>query len=362
MKLSILIPCFNEGKTIESVLDAVIAAPLPESWEKEIVVVDDGSNEGTKEALRRIEARPENIRVIYRAGNGGKGAALKDALAVAAGGYFLIQDADHEYDPHDYGELLKPIAEGRADVVIGSRTLKENNVPHSAVYFWGGLLVTKIFNLAFKQKLSDIASCYKVFPRALLPALLRSSSDDFVFDAVDLTLEITKKGRLAEVPISYVARTKAAGKKLNWIHGIEIVIAIVLARLGVPSHRRASANKIIRFIVSGGTAAIVHFSLLYILTEFFGIWYLVSSGIAFLIAFLVSFAMQKYWTFRSMETGKIKRQLPQHLAIAVFNLFLNLALVFAFVEFLGLWYMLAQVITTILIAIESFFAFRYIFR
>ncbi|KKW19347.1 MAG: Glycosyl transferase family 2 [Parcubacteria group bacterium GW2011_GWA2_51_10] len=362
MKLSIIIPCFNEGKTVESVLDAVEAAQLPALWSKEIILVDDGSSLETINALRRIESRVSPPIMVYRSANGGKGAAVKEGLRRVTGDYVIIQDADQEYDPHDYKALLEPIIDGRADAALGSRILKKNNVPYNAAYFYGGLLVTKIFNVVFRTRLSDIATCYKVFHRSHIPALLRSSNDDFVFDAVDLTLEITRGHRVVEMPISYVARTKAAGKKLNWIHGIEIVLAIMLARLGIPVHLRARASKIVRFVVSGGTAALVHFSLLYVLTEFFSVWYLASSGVAFVIAFIVSFWMQKYWTFRSMDASKINKQLPQHLSVAVFNLFLNLALVYAFVEFFGIWYMLAQVITTILIAIESYFAFRWIFR
>jgi dolichol-phosphate mannosyltransferase len=276
MRLSIIIPCFNEVQSIFEVFRRVEAAPLPDGWTKEIIIVDDGSDEATKRELARIGQGKSAPTIIYRTRNGGKGAAVKDGLRAASGAYVIVQDADLEYDPNDYMALLAPIVAGEASVVFGSRVLKDNNVPYNFAYFYGGLLVTKLFNFAFRTKLSDIATCYKVFPGKLIPQLVLSSHDDFVFDAVDLTLACIRSGPIREVPISYSARTKRSGKKLNWIHGIEIVFAIALARVGIPVTRRAGATKIVRFLVSGGAAAVVNFTTLFALTEFAHIWYLIS--------------------------------------------------------------------------------------
>jgi len=235
--LSVIIPCFNEAATIGEVVRVVAGVRLPNGWRKEIIIVDDGSSTPTREALRRIEAAQANdtetpLTILYKDKNEGKGSAIKAGLSSARGEYIIIQDADLEYDPNDYAALLSPIVDGRADSVFGSRTLRDNNVPYSAVYFYGGLLVTKLFNFAFGTHFSDIATCYKVFPRAYIPALLRSRYNDFVFDAVDLSYVLARSGTVLEVPVRYSARTKASGKKLSSKHGVEIVFAIFAKRFG----------------------------------------------------------------------------------------------------------------------------------
>ena len=138
----------------------VAGVRLPNGWRKEIIIVDDGSSTPTREALRRIEAAQANdtetpLTILYKDKNEGKGSAIKAGLSSARGEYIIIQDADLEYDPNDYAALLSPIVDGRADSVFGSRTLRDNNVPYSAVYFYGGLLVTKLFNFAFGTHFSD---------------------------------------------------------------------------------------------------------------------------------------------------------------------------------------------------------------
>ncbi len=362
MRLSIIIPCFNEAETIEAVVERVLAAELPETWDREIIIVDDGSGEATKEALQRVATAGYPVLIHHRRENGGKGAAVKDGLRRAKGDYILIQDADMEYDPNEYRLLLDKIG-NRSDVsIFGTRSNSNNNVPYSRVYFYGGLLVTKIYNLLFRTNLSDIASCYKVFSVHRVPALLESSHNDFVFDAVDLTHVLVKAGPITEVPISYTARSKKTGKKLNWSHGLDIVLAILLTRLGVSSGSLASAAQVMRFMISGSVAAVVNLSLLYTFTDIFGIWYLISSTLSFACAFGVSFLMQKYWSFRNGARDKIGSQLPMHLTVALMNLIINIALVAFFVEVVGVWYIFAAIISNLIIAFESYFAFRWIYR
>ncbi len=362
MRLSIIIPCFNEAETIEAVVARVLSAPLPAQWDREVIVVDDGSDTPTKDALKRITTAAHPVRIHYRPENGGKGAAVKDGLRHATGDYIVIQDADLEYNPHEYARLLSPLEENPNISVFGTRSNSDNNVPYSRVYFYGGLLVTQIYNVLFRTQLTDIASCYKVFSVQHVPALIKSSHDDFVFDAVDLTHTLVQAGDIVEVPITYTARNKKTGKKLNWKHGLDIVIAILLQRIGVPPHRLSSAAKVLRFLVAGGTATVVNIAALYILTDLAGIWYLISSAIAFALSFGVSFTMQKYWAFRNNNIEKVRRQLPMHLSLALFNLAVDVLLVYTLVEMFGMWYILAQIVAAAVIAFESFFAFRWIYR
>lgn len=366
MKLSIVIPCYNEEATIEKVLERVSAALLPPGWEREIIVVDDGSRDGTRAILRRISDMkdyPHPVRIKLKDSNEGKGAALKAGFRMAEGDYITVQDADLEYDPRDYASLLAPITAGMADVVFGSRVLRSNNVPFGAMYFYGGIAVAKVFNLLFRTHFSDITTCYKVFSCAYVPALLETRNNDFVFDAVELT-HVLARGRVVELPISYKARSRKDGKKLNWRHGIKSLLYIVRIRFSLEKydHRIPLAKQILKFLVSGVTSTIVNFAVLYAATEFLHIWYIYSAVLAFVVAFVVSFLLYKYWTFENPDPARIKRQLTMHLSVAVFNLALNTVLLYIFTEYFHIWYILSALIATALIAIESYFAFKRIFR
>lgn len=229
--LSIVIPAYNERATIRRVLEAVRASDTP-GMAKEIIIVDDGSTDGTRDVLRSLPPDP-SCRIIFQERNTGKGGALKRGFAEAAGDYLLIQDADLEYDPADYPALIEPVRSGRAEVVFGSRNLRPNNVPFSAVYFYGGRLTTLLFNMLFGTSFTDIHTCYKLFPVRFVPQLLRLPSDDFVFDAVEFTLALARRGKVMEVPIRYRARRRAEGKKLNWRQGVRCVLAMLCIRLGL---------------------------------------------------------------------------------------------------------------------------------
>ena len=215
-RVSIVIPVYNERATVEALLKRVQAVPM----DKEIVVVDDGSTDGTRDILARLSADAGgSLRVILAERNQGKGAALRRGFAEARGAVILIQDADLEYDPADYPVLLGPIDQGLADVVYGSRFL---GGPHRVLLFWhyvGNRLLTTLSNVFTNLNLSDVWTCYKVF-RAEVLREITLREDRFGFEA-EVTAKIARgRWRIYEVPISYHGRTYAEGKKITWKDGI----------------------------------------------------------------------------------------------------------------------------------------------
>ncbi|MCL4837559.1 MAG: glycosyltransferase family 2 protein [Thermoanaerobaculia bacterium] len=231
-RLSIVVPAYNERATVAHLLERVAAAPLPEGIEREIVVVDDRSTDGTRELLRELAARATPpFRLVEHQVNRGKGAALRSGFAAATGDLVLIQDADLEYDPRDYPQLLQPILDGEADVVYGSRFL---GGPHRVLFYWhylGNQLLTTLSNMLTDLNLSDMETCYKVFRRELLEGVeLRSNR--FGIEP-ELTARFSqRRARIYEVPISYHGRTYAEGKKIGWRDGFAAIWAILRYNLG----------------------------------------------------------------------------------------------------------------------------------
>ncbi len=217
-KLTVLMPVFNEAKTVEEILHAVDAADAA-GLEKELIIVDDGSTDGTREILERLDGLRSDTRVCFHAQNMGKGAALRTALNYATGDIVIIQDADLEYDPQEYAELLRPILAGRADVVYGSRVRGGKPVQDfSLLYLWGNRFVTLVANLLYGSALTDMETCYKVF-RADVIKNIHIRANRFEFEP-EVTAKVLRRGhKIVEVPISYFSRPKAEGKKLSWRDG-----------------------------------------------------------------------------------------------------------------------------------------------
>lgn len=222
MKLSIVIPCYNEQHTIAALVAAVVAAPYPD---KEIIIVDDCSRDGTPAELAKLKDRVS--RVIYHEVNQGKGAALRTGFRHATGDVVIVQDADLEYDPGEYGQLVQPIAEGKADVVYGSRFLAGG--PHRVVFFWhrvGNGVLTLLSNMFTNLNLTDMETCYKVFRREVIQSI-PLEENRFGFEP-EITAKLAKrKLRIYEVGISYHGRSYAEGKKIGWKDGFRALYCIL---------------------------------------------------------------------------------------------------------------------------------------
>lgn len=231
LTLSVLVPVYNEEATVYELLRRVTAVPLP--LQKEVVVVDDGSRDRTREEVERFrrEHPQANIRLVPHGQNRGKGAAVRTALQQATGDLVIVQDGDLEYDPKDYPQLLQPLLDGRADAVFGSRFL---GGPHRVLYFWhsvGNKVLTLLSNVFTNYNLTDMEVCYKAMRRSVALSL-DLTSERFGIEP-EITAKLARGGwRLYEVPVSYAGRSYEEGKKIGWRDGVAALFHIVRFRFG----------------------------------------------------------------------------------------------------------------------------------
>lgn len=220
-RLSVVMPCYNEAATIDEIAARVLASPHT----AELVIVDDGSTDGTRDSLARMD--DERVRVLLQPRNQGKGAALRRGFAEVSGDFAIVQDADLEYDPADWDEVLDPLLKGAADVVYGSRF--QTGRPRRVLYFWhfvGNKCLTMLSNVFTNLNLTDMETCYKAFRREVIQSITLEE-DRFGFDP-EVTAKVAAGGwRVWEVGISYSGRTYAEGKKINWADGVRALYCIV---------------------------------------------------------------------------------------------------------------------------------------
>lgn len=225
MKLSVIMPAYNEEQTLEEIVEKVLAVDM----EKELIIVDDGSKDRTREILREKFTGRDDVKVIFHEKNSGKGAAVRTGISHASGDMIIIQDADLEYDPADYHMLVKPLMEGRAEVVYGSRVKGSNFRHRYTLNLFAARLLSVMSNILFGLEITDEPTCYKLFKADLIKAV-KFNGDGFEWEP-EVTAKLGKRGvKILEVPISYYSRTIKEGKKIKWIDGVKAIWTLIKYR------------------------------------------------------------------------------------------------------------------------------------
>jgi len=291
MKLSILVPAYNEEATIKELLNLVIDVPL--SIDKEIIVVDDGSNDRTAEIVEEVKESTDIPINLIQKKNGGKGSAIIEGINYCTGDITIIQDADLEYDPKDYQSIINPILKDTADVVYGSRWLNKENMKQGFKFYIGGKGITWITNFLFPQfPITDEATCYKCFKTKILKEF-KLEKNDFAF-CPEVTAKLSKTNyRFKEVPIQYYPRSIDEGKKIRVKDGF-IAIKTLLDYSDVMS-------QMFRFLLIGGSGALINLGLLFLFTDIFGLYYLLAEVIGLGISAIWTFTMYRMWAFKGVK-------------------------------------------------------------
>ncbi len=225
MKLSVVMPVYNEEPTIEEILDKVLAVDI----DKEVIIVDDGSTDRTRQILQKKFMDMENVSVIFHDKNAGKGAAVRTGISKASGDLIIIQDADLEYNPADYHDLVQPIIDGTAEIVYGSRVLGQNFRHRYTLNLLAAKILSTMSNVLFGLSLTDEPTCYKVFKADIIKSI-EFNGNGFEWEP-EVTAKIGKRGiKIHEVPISYYSRTIQEGKKIKWIDGVKAIWTLIKYR------------------------------------------------------------------------------------------------------------------------------------
>jgi len=229
IKLSVIIPVYNEEKTVTELLQKVISAKF--SHNMEIIIVNDGSKDNSEKEIKKFIAKNKEKDIkYYKKENGGKGSALKFGFSKATGDILIIQDADLEYDPNDYEKLIKPIISEKTKVVYGSRLKGKFNGYSHLSFFIGGILVTMVTDILYFTNLTDEPTCYKVFHKDLRSILVNANGNHFEWEP-EVTAKILRKGhRIIELPINYYPRTIKDGKKIKWTDGVDAIKTLIIWR------------------------------------------------------------------------------------------------------------------------------------
>ena len=230
MKVSIILPAYNEERTIIRIIDLVQSVRLIKGITKELIIIDDGSTDFTFERIMQAKNKFNSLQVIKHSYNQGKGAAVKKGIERATGDIIIIQDADLEYDPNDFNALIRPIINGRAEVVYGSRRLNKNNKKHSGILFFiGAVFITWLFNILYSQHISDEPTCYKTFKADIIKNI-EIKEEGFNWEP-EVSAKIAKKRiKIFEVPIKYNPRPVKEGKKIKWKDGVGAIWTLIKYR------------------------------------------------------------------------------------------------------------------------------------